>query len=224
MASIFFDNVSKSYPGGQQALTEVQFKLESGSMTFLTGHSGAGKTTLMKLIMMLEHPSQGQVFVDSQNLSRLSARQIPFHRRKIGVVFQNHQLLFDRNVFDNVALPLFIHGYKPSEIKRRVHTVLDKVDLRHRAKQNPIQLSGGEQQRVGIARAVVHKPDILLADEPTGNLDRKLAAEIMTLFERFNAVGVTLLIATHNIELVQQFNKQELQLNKGQLARFIPPY
>ena len=219
--SIIFDNVSKRYPGGHEALTRVSFELAPASMTFLTGHSGAGKSTLMKLIMLMERPSQGQVFVNTQNVAKFSKRQIPFHRRNIGVVFQNHQLLFDRSIYDNVALPLLIHGFTPNETKRRVHAALDKVGLLKRENYFPIQLSGGEQQRVGIARAVVHKPQFLLADEPTGNLDPQLSAEIMDLFCQFNAVGVTLLIATHDINLVRGLNKQELQLHQGRIANFV---
>ena len=167
---IRFDGVSKRY-GGQDALARVDLEVAQGEMVFLTGHSGAGKSTLMKLIMLMERPSQGQVFVDGRNLNRLSRSQIPYYRHKVGVVFQNHQLLFDRNVFENVALPLQIAGYQPAEVGRRVRAALDKVGLLGKERQNPVALSGGEQQRVGIARAVVNKPPLLLADEPTGNLD-----------------------------------------------------
>ncbi len=186
-------------------------------MAFLTGHSGAGKSTLLKLLMLMERPSQGQLFVNGQNLSRMGRRYIPYHRRQIGVVFQDHQLLFDRTVFDNVALPLQISGYSASEIGRRVRAALDKVGLLPLEKQNPITLSGGEQQRVGIARAVVNKPVLLLADEPTGNLDPALSAEIMTLFRQFNEVGVTVLIATHDIDLVRRLQQRVLTLGDGKL-------
>ncbi|MFG1489127.1 ATP-binding cassette domain-containing protein, partial [Oceanospirillum sp. HFRX-1_2] len=188
---IRFDNVSKRYENGHEALKQLNLSVEKGEMCFLTGHSGAGKSTLLKLIMRMEKASQGQVFVNGQNLSRMGSGQVPYLRRNIGVVFQNHQLLFDRSVFDNVALPLMIEGADPADIGRRVRAALDKVGLLKKEKLNPIMLSGGEQQRVGIARAVVNKPPLLLADEPTGNLDPQLSAEIMHLFEQFNEVDVT---------------------------------
>lgn len=214
---IRFDNVSKRYAGGHEALSRVSFDLDSGDMAFLTGHSGAGKSTLLKLIMLMERPSQGQVLVNHHNLNRLRAGQIPYHRRQVGVVFQNHQLLFDRSVYDNVALPLLIAGYQPADIARRVRAALDKVGLLGKEQQSPIVLSGGEQQRVGIARAVVNKPQLLLADEPTGNLDPQLSAEIMQLFQQFNDVGVTVLIATHDLALVQRLQRRVLTLSGGQL-------
>jgi len=212
---IKFDQVSKRYPGGREALSRVNFELADAEMAFLTGHSGAGKSTLMKLIILMEKASQGQVFVDGINLNRLSRRHIPQIRRKVGVVFQNHQLLFDRTVFDNVALPLTISGHQPREIGRRVRAALSKVGLSGKEKQYPVALSGGEQQRVGIARAVVNKPPLLLADEPTGNLDPELSKEIMNLFEQFNQVGVTVLIASHDLELVKQLGYRQLTLSKG---------
>ncbi len=215
---IRFDNVSKRYNSGQEALSRVNLEVARGEMVFLTGHSGAGKSTLMKLIMLMERPSQGQVFVDDRNLNRLSSRQIPYFRRKVGVVFQNHQLLFDRTVFDNVALPLQIAGYQAGEVGRRVRAALDKVGLLDKERQNPIALSGGEQQRVGIARAVVNKPPLLLADEPTGNLDPELSAEIMTLFRQFNEVGVTILIASHDIDLLRRMGKRVLGLSGGRIV------
>ncbi|MBR9912590.1 MAG: cell division ATP-binding protein FtsE [Gammaproteobacteria bacterium] len=215
---IRFDEVSKRYPGGYEALDRASFEVARAEFVFLTGHSGAGKSTLLKLIMLMERASQGQVLVDGKNLNRLSARQIPQLRRRIGVVFQNHQLLFDRSVYDNVALPLVIEGYAPKEAARRVRAALDKVGLLNKEKQNPIVLSGGEQQRVGIARAVVNKPRLLLADEPTGNLDPALSAEIMTLFKQFNDVGVTVLIASHDVALIRKLNKRVLGLNQGQLV------
>lgn len=214
---IRFDGVSKRY-GGQDALARVDLEVGQGEMVFLTGHSGAGKSTLMKLIMLMERPSQGQVFVDGRNLNRLSRSQIPYYRRKVGVVFQNHQLLFDRNVFENVALPLQIAGYQPAEVGRRVRAALDKVGLLGKERQNPVALSGGEQQRVGIARAVVNKPPLLLADEPTGNLDPELSADIMTLFRQFNDVGVTIMIASHDIELLKRMGKRVLGLSQGQVV------
>ncbi|MEE8058535.1 MAG: cell division ATP-binding protein FtsE [Pseudomonadales bacterium] len=215
---IKFDQVSKRYPGGHEALKGVSFHIERNEMVFLTGHSGAGKSTLLKLMMMMERPSQGQVLVNGQNLRGLPARKIPALRRDIGVVFQNHQLLFDRSVFDNVALPLIIAGYQPRDIGRRVRAALDKVGLLSKEKQLPVTLSGGEQQRVGIARAVVNKPKILLADEPTGNLDPELSAEIMSLFEQFNQVGVTVLIASHDLGLIARLPHRMMTLRQGSLV------
>ena len=216
---IQFDNVSKRYPGGYQALGGVSFHLHPGEMAFLTGHSGAGKSSLLKLIALIERASHGQVLVDGQNLGRLKNRHIPALRRKIGVVFQNHNLLFDRTVFDNVALPLIIAGYHQSEVGSRVRAALDKVGLLNKDKVYPITLSGGEQQRVGIARAVVNRPPLLLADEPTGNLDPELSKEIMGLFEEFNRVGVTVLIASHDHDLISRLDHRLLTLKEGQLVR-----
>lgn len=215
---IRFDSVSKRYEGGVDALSRVSFELDSSEMAFLTGHSGAGKSTLMKLIMLMERASQGQVFVNGTNLNRVSRGQIPHVRRGVGVVFQNHQLLFDRNVYDNVALPLSIAGFSPREVGRRVRAALAKVGLSDKEKKFPVALSGGEQQRVGIARAVVNKPPVLLADEPTGNLDPELSREVMNLFDQFNQVGVTVLIATHDLELVRTMGRRELVLRQGQLV------
>lgn len=215
---IQFDSVNKRYPGGHEALKGVNFTIEKGEMVFLTGHSGAGKSTLLKLIMVMERPSSGQVIVDGQNLKGLAARHIPALRRNTGVVFQNHQLLFDRTVYNNVALPLIIAGYQPRDVGRRVRAALDKVGLLSKEKQMPITLSGGEQQRVGIARAVVNKPTILLADEPTGNLDPELSAEIMHLFEQFNQVGVTVLIASHDLGLIARLPYRMITLREGQLV------
>lgn len=214
---IRFDNLSKRYAGGLEALRSVSFEMNSGEMAFLTGHSGAGKSTLLKLLMLIERPTTGNLLVDGKNLSRLAKSKVPFYRRQLGVVFQNHQLLFDRTVFENVALPLQVSGYSPGEIGRRVRAALESVGLLDREKQNPVELSGGEQQRVGIARAVVHKPKILLADEPTGNLDPELSAEIMALFRRFQDVGVTVLVATHDIDLINRMNMRILRLNQGEL-------
>ncbi|MFL0800908.1 MAG: cell division ATP-binding protein FtsE [Agarilytica sp.] len=215
---ISFSHVSKRYESGQEALLAVSFEIEPAEMVFLTGHSGAGKSTLMKLIMLMERATTGQVVVGGRNLNRMSRRQIPFHRRQVGVVFQNHQLLFDRSVFENVALPLQIAGYQSREVGRRVRAALDKVGLLNKEKHNPITLSGGEQQRVGIARAVVNKPPVLLADEPTGNLDPELSKEIMDLFLQFNAVGVTTLIASHDLNLVKKLNRRVLSLDHGQIV------
>lgn len=222
---IRFDNVSKRYETGQEALTGLSLELGTGEMAFLTGHSGAGKSTLLKLIMLMERPTRGQLLVNGKNLGRLHRSQIPYYRRHLGVVFQNHQLLFDRSVFDNVALPLLVSGYQPRDVGRRVRAALDKVGLLDKEKLNPIALSGGEQQRLGIARAVVHKPRILLADEPTGNLDPKLSAEIMTLFRQFCEVGVTVLIATHDIDLISRMHLRLLSLEQGKLIHDgIPEY
>lgn len=215
---IRFENVSKRYESGYEALARVDFDIQAGEMVFLTGHSGAGKSTLMKLIMLMEHPSHGHVHVDGHDLSRMPSSQIPYFRRNIGVVFQNHQLLFDRTVYDNVALPLLVAGYPHHEIGKRVRAALDKVDLLDKERCNPVVLSGGEQQRVGIARAVVNKPTLLLADEPTGNLDPELANEIMTLFRQFNEVGTTVMIATHDVELLKRMNKRVLGLVQGKLV------
>ena len=214
---IKFDRVSKRYPNGKDALRRINFELPAGQLTFLTGHSGAGKSTLLKLIMMIERPTQGQVFVEGQNLNGFSTRQVPFLRRKIGMVHQNHQLLFDRSVFDNVALPLVIAGFARADIGKRVRAALDKVGLLNKEKLNPIMLSGGEQQRVGIARAVVNKPPLLLADEPTGNLDPALSAEIMDLFHDFARVGVAVLIATHDLSLIARHRHRLLTLREGRL-------
>jgi cell division transport system ATP-binding protein len=215
---IQFDNVSKRYSTGQEALNGLSLELGAAEMAFLIGHSGAGKSTLLKLVMLMERPTHGQLLVNGKNLNRLHKSQIPYYRRNIGVVFQNHQLLFDRSVFDNVALPLLVSGYQPREVGRRVRAALDKVGLLDKEKLNPIALSGGEQQRLGIARAVVHKPRILLADEPTGNLDPELSAEIMDLFRQFCAVGVTVLIATHDVDLISQMGVRRLQLQEGRLV------
>lgn len=216
---IRFDNVSKRYSEGHDALLGVNFELEAGEMAFLTGHSGAGKSTLLKLIMLIERPTRGQVSIGGKNLARISSSQIPYLRRQIGVVFQNHQLLFDRSVFDNIALPLQISGMSLKDQGKRVRAALDKVGLLHKEKENPMALSGGEQQRVGIARAVVNKPAILLADEPTGNLDPKLSSEIMQLFRDFNSVGVTVLIATHDINLIESMRLPVMELSGGRLIR-----
>jgi cell division transport system ATP-binding protein len=215
---IRFETVSKRYETGYDALARVDFEVQSGEMLFLTGHSGAGKSTLMKLIMLMEQPSNGNVYVNGHHLARLPKSQLPYFRRNIGVVFQNHQLLFDRTVYDNVALPLQVAGYPHHEIGKRVRAALDKVDLLDKERSNPVMLSGGEQQRVGIARAVVNKPTLLLADEPTGNLDPELSNEIMTLFRQFNEVGTTVMIATHDVELLRRMNKRVLGLVQGKLV------
>ncbi len=214
---IHFQNLFKRYPGGHDALADVSFELADAEMAFLTGHSGAGKSTLLKIISLIERPSRGQALLNNVNLAKVSRRRIPYLRRQIGIIFQDHQLLFDRSVFDNVALPLVIAGFRHQEIGRRVRAALDKVGLLDKEKQNPVALSGGEQQRVGIARAVVNKPPLLLADEPTGNLDPELSWEIMQLFENFNQVGVTVLIASHDLELIKRMDHRILTLHQGRM-------
>ena len=216
---ITFDNVSKRYPGGNDGLSNVSLNIDDGEMVFLTGRSGAGKSTLLKLIGLLERATRGQVRVGGRNLSQLPNRKIPYHRREVGMIFQDHRLLHDRTVFDNVSLPLVVSGMGHNEIGRRVRAALDKVGLLHKEKALPVTLSGGEQQRVGIARAVVSKPPLVVADEPTGNLDPGLSQEIMNLFEQFNKVGVTLLIATHDIDLISRRGQRILTLDKGQLIK-----
>lgn len=219
MSAVVFDRVSKRY-GTREALSQVSFQLEAGEMAFLTGHSGAGKSTLLKLIMLMERSTRGSVSVAGQDLAKLKGNRIALHRRGVGVVFQNHQLLFDRSVYDNIALPLHIAGFNPNDTARRVRAALDSVGLLGKEQRNPIELSGGEQQRVGIARAVVNKPALLLADEPTGNLDPELSEEIMQLFVRFQQVGVTVLIATHDIALIERMGKRRLTLDHGHLTDY----
>jgi cell division transport system ATP-binding protein len=214
---IRFDNISKRYPGGHEALSNVSFHLPRGEMAYLTGHSGAGKSTLLKLIALIERPSRGNLLLDGVNLSSVSNNKIPYIRRNIGIIFQNHHLLYDRSVFDNVALPLIIAGFQHREIGKRVRAALDQVGLLNKEKAEPVTLSGGEQQRVGIARAIVHKPGLLLADEPTGNLDPELSREIMELFARFNQVGVSVLIASHDLDLIKQMGNPVISLNQGTL-------
>ncbi|BCG62994.1 MAG: cell division transport system ATP-binding protein [Methyloprofundus sp.] len=214
-----FDHVSKRYADAGDALVDINLHLNKGEMAFLTGHSGAGKSTLLKLVALIERCTRGQLLVDGQNLCRMGDRQIPFLRRKLGLIFQDYKVLADRTVFDNVALPLVVAGVGQYEAARRVRAALDKVGLLAKEKKFPLSLSGGEQQRVGIARAVVNKPAIILADEPTGNLDPELSAEIMNLFAQFQQVGVTVLIATHNIELIARLRYRVLQLEHGRLIK-----
>lgn len=216
---IRFDQVSKRYSTGQEALSEINFYLPSGQMMFLTGHSGAGKSTFLKLITGIEQCSRGQLLVNNINVSKIKKRNIPFLRRQIGIIFQDHQLLHDRTVFDNVALPLIIAGFRHREIGRRVRAALDKVNLLNKERAYPVMLSGGEQQRVGIARAVVNKPPLLLADEPTGNLDPELSREIMQLFRDFQHVGVTVLVASHDIELINSLGLPVVTLKNGRVTR-----
>ena len=215
---IRFEHVSKAYLGGRQALQGVDFHIRPAEMVFLTGHSGAGKSTLLKLICGIERPSDGTILFDGHNISRLKNREVPFLRRQIGMLFQDHHLLLDRTVYDNVAMPLIIAGASPEDIRRRVSAALDKVGLLDKARNFPVQLSGGEQQRVGIARAVVNKPMVLLADEPTGNLDSELSEGILRLFEEFNRVGVTVLMATHDIMLIERRNYRVLTLSQGRMV------
>ncbi|AXY42921.1 cell division ATP-binding protein FtsE [Halomonas alkalicola] len=215
---IVFEHVGKRYGGRFEALANLDFRVRRGEMVFLTGHSGAGKSSLLRLIMRLERPSRGRILVAGHDIDRLHASQVPFYRRQIGVVFQDHQLLHDRSIFHNVALPLEIQGVEPREAARRVRAALDKVGLLHREKALPIELSGGEQQRVGIARAVVNKPALLLADEPTGNLDPQLSADIMGLFEDFNRIGTTVMIASHDLALIARLRHRILRLRDGRLV------
>lgn len=212
-----FDNVSKRYVDGGDALSNVSFSVSEGELVFLTGRSGAGKSTVLKVAALIERATRGQVLFDGENLARVSARKIPFIRRKLGLIFQDYRLLEDRTVYDNVALPLVIAGFPQREIGSRVRAALDKVGLLDKEKKYPLGLSGGEQQRVGIARAVVHKPRMILADEPTGNLDPELSAEIMALFEQFRQVGVTVLIASHDMELIATMECRTLCLENGAL-------
>jgi cell division transport system ATP-binding protein len=225
---IDFSQVFKHYPGGYEALKGVSFSLGDGEMAFLTGHSGAGKSTLLKLIALIELASRGQTIVNNKNLAKVPRRRIPYYRRELGVVFQDNKLLHDRTVFDNVALPLVVAGVSHGDIKRRVQAALDKVGLLDKQRALPVTLSGGEQQRVGIARAVVNRPPLLLADEPTGNLDQGLSDDIIDLFRDFNAHGVTVLIATHDLRQLRRTGKRVLALKQGELlydglAAGLPP-
>lgn len=214
---IHFDNITMRYAEGHEALSQVSLRLEQGEMAFLTGHSGAGKSTLLKLTALIERPTFGQLIVNQQNLTRLPAWRIPAMRRTMGIIFQNPYLIPDRRVYDNVALPLIVSGYPHREIGRRVRAALDKVGLLKREKAWPEALSCGEQQRVSIARAVINKPRLLLADEPTGNLDPSLSADIMKLFEQFNQVGVTVLVATHDLGLIAGMRRRIITLKDGRL-------
>lgn len=212
------DQVSKRYPGGFEALSQVSFSVQKGEMVFLTGHSGAGKSTLLKLIALLEWPTSGQLTVNGQKLNQLRKKDVAAHRSQLGITFQAPNLLNDRSVFENVALPLNIQGMAYPMIAKRVHAALDMVGLLNKEKMLPMHLSGGEQQRVGLARAVVHKPSLLLADEPTGNLDPQLSSEIMAIFEQFNKVGVSILIATHDLALIASMKHRIVMLREGRMC------
>ncbi len=214
---IRFDQVSKRYPGSDEVLRNISFTIETGELVFVTGHSGAGKSTLLKLIAVIERPSAGTVLVGNQNVSKLRPAVVPYLRRKFGLVFQDHKLLYDRNCFDNVALPLYINGVTGAEAGKRIRAALDKVGLLAKEKAMPITLSGGEQQRLAIARAVVSRPSFLIADEPTGNLDENYAAEILELFYAFQQVGVTVIIATHDAQGISTKHGKVLRLSHGQL-------
>ena len=219
---IRFNQVCKRYPGGYEALRGVSFDIAEGEMVFVTGHSGAGKSTLLKLIAAIERPNSGSVLVNNQNVGVLKGGALPYLRRNLGLVFQDHKLLFDRSVFDNVLLPLQICGFDHRESAKRVRAALDKVGLLKREKANPIALSGGEQQRLCIARAIVNRPSILLADEPTGNLDAAYAQEIMAIFKSFHQVGATLLISTHDEIVLQDTGVRVLALKQGELQAASP--
>lgn len=218
MNIVEFHQVAKRYPGGQIALEAVDLQLGRGEMAFLTGHSGAGKSTLLKLIGLIERPTHGQVLVNGKNLAGIGSGRVPHYRQRVGLIFQDYNLLFDRTVFDNVALPLVVRGLRHSDISRRVRAALDTVGLLSHERKRPITLSGGEQQRVGIARAVVGRPHLILADEPTGNLDPALSAEIMRLFARLNETGTSVLVATHDIALVESMGYRRLALDHGRMA------
>lgn len=217
---IEFHEVSKRYHGGNEALSSVSFNATRGEMLFITGPSGAGKSTLLKLLALIERPSRGQIIVNGRNLGSIRRRQIPHYRRQVGVIFQDHKLLMERTVFDNVALPLVISGVPHNEVPRRVGAALELVGLLHKERALPVQLSTGEQQRVGIARAVISRPPILIADEPTGNLDPELSYEVMHLFQRLNQVGITILVASHDHSLIRRLGQRFISLRAG---RLVPP-
>ena len=220
---IRFDSVFKRYPTGREALAGVSFHIERGELAFLTGPSGAGKSSILKLVALIERPSRGQVFIGNQNTAGVGARAIPQFRRQVGVVFQDHKLLHDRPVADNVALPLIIAGVPRREIDKRMRAALDQVGLLGKENCRPLELSTGEQQRVGIARAIVAKPPLLIADEPTGNLDPELSLEIMRLFKRLNDVGVTVVVATHDLHLLEHFKSRRIVLGGGRVTAESPP-
>ena len=215
---ITVSHISKRYPGGYEALKNVSLRVDPGEMVFVTGHSGAGKSTLLKLIGGIERPSGGSVVINGKNITTMGRSSLPFLRRNFGFIFQDHKLLFDRSVYDNAALPLIISGFPRREIPRRVRAALDKVGLLDRERVRPVTLSGGEQQRLCIARAIVNRPAILLADEPTGNLDAAYGEEIIAMFKAFNQVGVTVVIATHDLDLIEGLGARSIRLDHGALA------
>ena len=223
MSVLRFESVSKQYPGGHPALVDVSFQIEEGEMLFVTGHSGAGKSTLLKLIHLSERPSRGAVVFNDQNLLRVRGGKVALHRRQVGVVYQDHRLLTDRSIGENVALPLILRGTRRAEIGKRVRSVLERMGLAHREKALPTQLSAGEQQRVGIARAIVSEPRLLVADEPTGNLDPTLSAEIMELFAGLPERGTSVLVVSHDLPLLKRMRKRVLILDHGRLVDDISP-
>lgn len=223
MSVLRFDNVSKQYPGGHVALSDLSFEVARGEMLFLTGHSGAGKSTLLKLIHLSERPTRGAVLFDERNLLKVRGARVALHRREVGVVYQDHRLLTDRSVAENVALPLVLRGMGRTEAAKRVRSVLERLGLSARERALPTQMSAGEQQRVGIARAIVAEPKLLVADEPTGNLDPTLSAEIMALFAGLPARGTSVLIASHDLGLVKRMKQRTLVLDHGQLVDDISP-
>jgi len=216
---ITLKNLRKRYSNGHDAIRGINLTIEQGELIFLTGQSGAGKSTLLKLLGLLERPSSGSITVNEMEINNLNSREIPFYRRKVGMIFQNPTLLNDRSVFENLALPLRIAGFSEAETRSRIHASLALVDLLKKQAQLPLALSGGEQQRVGIARAIVCRPDIILADEPTGNLDPELSKDIMNLFVRLNQVGITLVIATHDLALISPLNFRQIQLHDGKVLK-----
>ena len=223
MSVLRFESVSKQYPGGHVALAEVDFSVEAGEVLFVTGHSGAGKSTLLKLIHLSERPSRGAVVFNDQNLLRVRGGKVALHRRQVGVVYQDHRLLTDRSIGENVALPLILRGTRRAEIGKRVRSVLERMGLGHREKALPTQLSAGEQQRVGIARAIIAEPRLLVADEPTGNLDPTLSAEIMELFAGLPERGTSVLVVSHDLPLLKRMRKRVLILDHGRLVDDISP-
>ncbi len=219
MGHIQFQQVSKRFDNGHEALRSVSLSFAAGSMTFLTGRSGAGKSTFLKLLLCLERPTRGQILVNDVNVTRLSQRRLPYYRQNLGAVFQDHHLLAERTVFENVAIPLRVSGMPDRDIGRRVRAALTRVELLSKERQLPASLSTGEQQRVGIARAVASRPKILLADEPTGNLDPELSRDIMALFRQFNQVGTTVIIASHDHDLIESMGERVIELTDGVVVR-----